>query len=79
MQVMGSVMPRSPKWASHRFTHLLPNSVFSSSSGIKLPAKAALRPSVQVPTMRSAGISTSPTFTGLVAAVSSMISFSTWG
>ena len=56
---MGSWMPSS-RCASHKFDHLNANSVLSSKMGIKFGAKAVCRPAVLVPTMLSAGISTSP-------------------
>ena len=66
------VMPSS-SCAPHSEIHLLPNSVFSSRIGMKLPAKAPLRPSASVPTMSSMGISMTPRSTFVAAEKSGMV------
>ena len=74
--MMGVWMPSS-RWASQRFDHLTANSVSSSRRGIKLEAKAVWRPAVLVPTMLSAGMSTSPRGSCATMSASAMISSST--
>ena len=62
-------MPSS-RWALHSTDHLVANSVSSSSSGMKLGAKAVWRPLVLVPTMLSLGMFTRPS--GSVATISTL-------